>query len=552
MESIPRITPALLAFALGCSAHSGTVTTIGDSDSGTARPDARGPRPDVPPTEDTGTAEEKSDVPTVAPTDLGSPQSFCQRVAPVAPNTGAPRANVFVARTQALRAFPGAEGFGALATGGRGGRVVFVTNTNAEGAGSLQAAMEASGPRYVLFRVGGVIRARIHLRRGDVTIAGQTAPGGVTVQGFHTTEQPFCDQSCPASTRNVENVILRHLRSRPTTMMDDALRLRYVRNVIVDHVSVGNAEDEAMEISYSNTITVQNTLLAETLGAHVQYGGMLINYSNPAANYALDRLSIHHNNWNRLGGRYPELSRESSAAAGSIMELELSNNLLWDQRFYIDLNPSTQSGNENGPAVHYHLNWVGNLSWTRSAYPYGAIFLRDRTGRSGAFFSDDHMHTYPSRSDWQLNHCCADFPSMAPSASRPSWGRTERYPFPPITYTPSSSLREYMVANVGAFPRDPMDTRLMGAVARETIDPTANDRNPANDALRTVAEPGTYPADSDLDGMPDAWECSHELDPTRQDHNGTQLSMAMTGVEGYTNLECYLNELAELRVRFDR
>jgi hypothetical protein len=147
-----------------------------------------------------------------------------------------------------LPAFPGAEGFGAAATGGRGGQVVYVTNTNADGPGSLQWALDQPGRKYVLFKVSGVIDARIHLRGGDATIAGETSPGGITVRGFVTDETPFQDQTVQLPGQFAENWILRHIRIRPGLdgPSDDGLRLRYTRHAIVDHVSIGNATDEAL------------------------------------------------------------------------------------------------------------------------------------------------------------------------------------------------------------------------------------------------------------------------------------------------------------------
>ena len=72
------------------------------------------------------------------------------------------------------------------------------------------------------------------------------------------------------------------------------------RRAIVDHVSIGGATDEAVEISYAQDITVQNTLIAETVGDHADRGGVLVNYSNPAQGYELTRLALHHNVFNRI------------------------------------------------------------------------------------------------------------------------------------------------------------------------------------------------------------------------------------------------------------
>lgn len=119
-----------------------------------------------------------------------------------------------------------------------------------------------------------------------------------------------------------------------------------------------------------------------------------------------------------------------------------------------------------------------------------------------------------------------------------------RHPFPPIAYHSAAALRGYVLANAGAFPRDPMDRRLLGPVAAGTISPTPTDRNPAGDALLPAfggASPAP-PADADSDGMPDAWERARRLNPSRPDHNGRQLSAA-----GYTNLEVYLHELSRQR-----
>ena len=105
---------------------------------------------------------------------------------------------------KALPAFPGAEGFGAMTQGGRGGRVIEVTNLNADGPGSLLAALKAQGPRIVVFRVGGVIQITQDLEINEpfVTVAGQTAPGdGICIRGA-------------ALRVHTHDVVLRYLRVR--------------------------------------------------------------------------------------------------------------------------------------------------------------------------------------------------------------------------------------------------------------------------------------------------------------------------------------------------
>ncbi|MBU6231021.1 MAG: hypothetical protein KGQ93_15285, partial [Cyanobacteria bacterium REEB459] len=449
-------------------------------------------------------------------------------------------------------AFLGAEGFGASATGGRGGQVIYVTTTAASGPGSLQWAIDQPGPKYILFKVSGLIDARIHLRNGDTTIAGHTSPGGITIRGFVTDETPYQDQAVRAPSDFAENWILQHIRIRPglNGPSDDGLRLRYTRNAIVDHVSVGNATDEAVEISYSNNITIQNSILAETLGGHSFYGGMLINYSNPAYGFALDNLSIHHNLFNRIEGRLPEASRESLAAAGSTMNLEISSNLYWDPRFFIALGPNTgqlTDGNGNPYPIYYRLNAVNNYFRTGSSFPYGMWddqILRESSAPSNQLYvQGNRMSLYPTRSDYALFYCCNDYPQVTnpDTTSRLAQNRAVRHAFPTITYTPALDLPTVLPNRVGAWPRDPMDTRLLQPVRENRVDPASPSTNPYGDALLPpyTGSPPPAPTDSDNDGMPDSWEIIKGLNPNLANHNGTNLSTL-----GYTNLEVYLHELA--------
>ncbi len=451
-----------------------------------------------------------------------------------------------------LAAFPGAEGFGATATGGRGGSVVYVTNTNASGVGSLQWAIDQPGSKYILFKVSGLIDTQIHLTNGNVTIAGQSSPGGITVRGFVTDESPYQDQTVRAPDDFAENWILQHLRIRPGVdgRSDDGLRLRYTRNAIVDHVSIGNATDEAVEISYSNNITVQNSILAETLGDHAFYGGVLMNYSNPAHGFGLDNVSLHHNIFNRIEGRLPEGSRESLAAANSTMNIELSNNLYWDPRFFIALGVNTNvvtDGRGNPYPIYWKLNAVNNYFRTGPQFQYGMFDDQIlRVARNQLYVSGNEMSLYPGRSDYELFYCCNDYNSVPVPAGNS--GRAQqllsRHPFPAITYTPTDMLRAVLLNRAGAWPRDPMDIRLLQYIAQDTIPSASPGTNPANDALRPAysGTPPPAPADADGDGMPDVWEIAKGLNPNVANHNANHLSAV-----GYTDLEVYLQELSIAR-----
>lgn len=502
------------------------------------------------------TARENAAAPTATPADRAD--TFSVTIADAFGGTAAIPVTVSLVPVPpvppgTLPAFPGAEGFGSFATGGRGGSVIYVTNTDASGPGSLQWAIDQPGPKYILFKVSGLIDAQIHLTNGDVTIAGQTSPGGITIRGFVTDETPYQDQTVRAPSDFAENWILQQVRIRPGASgpSDDGLRLRYTRNAIVDHVSIGNATDEAVEISYSNNITVQNSILAETLGGHSFYGGVLMNYSNPANGFELNNVSLHHNIFNRIEGRLPEGSRESLAAANSTMNLELSNNLYWDPRFFIALGVSTNvvtDARGNPYPIYWNINAVNNYFKTGTNFQYG-MFDDQILGVAGnqLYVSGNEMSRYPSRSDYELFYCCNDYPSVAQpdGTSRQAQARTSRHPFPAITYTPTDMVRAVLLDTVGAWPRDPMDTRLLQSVAQDTISTAPPNTNPANDAL-LPAYSGAAPAappDTDEDGMPDAWEIAKGLDPNSSNTNATDLS-----VLGYTDLEVYLQELSASRI----
>lgn len=463
-------------------------------------------------------------------------------------------------------AFPDAAGFGAQATGGRGGRVITVTNLNANGPGSLQAALDEQGPRTVVFAVSGLIDTAIHLTRGDVTIAGQTSPGGITLRQLHTTEEPFCDQQveCAATARKADNWILQHVRLRPDGQHDDGLRMRYTRRAIVDHVSIGGATDEAVEISYAQDITVQNSIIAETVGDHADRGGVLINYSNPSQGYELTRLALHNNVFNRIVGRYPEFSRESVGAGNSVMDVELSNNLYWDMGYFVDINNTNISGSDSGQPIYYQLNFAHNYAVARSAAQpepmrYGMVHMATPQGaqpRTTTWFMGNQMNLYPDRSDYGLMHCCNDYPDELRSSTPPAYAVAQRHNFPGMGYASATDLPALGVLRAGAFPRDPMDKRLMQAVRQREIALTPRHINPAGDGSALPwangTQPPAAPQDSDGDGMPDTWERANGLNPQAQDHQGTQLSMPLLGMPGYTNLEVYLHLLSEQRVREGR
>src|SRR5215213_4731159 len=165
-----------------------------------------------------------------------------------------------------LPAFPGAEGAGRLAAGGRGGRVLRVTNREDKGPGSLRAAIEAKGPRTIVFDVGGTIRLKkpLVIRNGQVTVAGQTAPGG----GIAVRDYVFEIAA--------DDVIVRYIRARlgdESRVESDAFTITRGNRIIVDHVSASWSVDETLSAGSPfrtpedvlRDVTVQWSIISESL-----------------------------------------------------------------------------------------------------------------------------------------------------------------------------------------------------------------------------------------------------------------------------------------------
>ena len=445
--------------------------------------------------------------------------------------TSAPPTN----SSSGVTAFPGAEGFGAHATGGRGGTVCRVTTLAHAGAGSLQACFDQSGRRTVVFDIAGVIAGPLEIKHGQLTIAGQTAPGGVTIKGGVVCDNVYDPNDC-------NDVIVRHVRFRGGD--PDSFRIGGAHDVILDHCSFASAEDENIEITRSRNVTVQYSIIAEPRGEHYKWGGVLINYSKDVM--PLDAITIHHSMWSGVAGRLPELSCEENAdgpgtsnCVGHVLSIELANNVLWDVSDPIWFNrcTGTNEGNDCPPSATnfgVHLNLVGNVLARRSAADADQPFLEPAafaSPKSVIYTNDNALFRGPTR---------------AASAIRP--GVAARHAFPPVTYTPSAALPALLARTVGAFPRDAMDTRLASYLGKPIDARPVAWRNEqgleVGDAFARLPATAVAP-DGDHDGIPDSWEASHGLDPAGS--NDGAGSSRLPSCAGYTNLECYLNEIATVR-----
>jgi pectate lyase len=420
----------------------------------------------------------------------------------------------------ALPAFPGAEGFGAVASGGRGGQVLKVTTLAASGAGSLQAALDTAGPRIIVFEVSGVIEGDVHIPHGDVTIAGQTAPGGgITIAGRLLGEYDGA----------VGNIILRFLRIRPVYdgspgEQFDAAQLSRNAPIILDHVSVSWGVDETLDLYEATDVTVQwCTIEASSTSGHPEgmhnYG--LINGPDGR------RISVHHNLFVHHQNRNPAIANGPA---------EVINNVVYDVRHgFVHHNPAS------GP-----FNIVGNVYIQGPEDDLIPFYFDDENGFSApdlSYYLADNYIDDPGDfvgvvdDPWQSPPAHPTFSELlAPVSLRaPSAHVFSGNGYVPVTRQPSSEVVTLVRERAGAFPRDVVTRGLIGDLDNRGGGWGAVVPADLMDGLTPTAPP----TDADDDGIADDWESSHGLDPSDAgDHSAVMDS-------GYTAIEEYANSLAD-------
>jgi MYXO-CTERM domain-containing protein len=422
----------------------------------------------------------------------------------------------------ALPAFPGAEGFGAVATGGRGGNVIKVTTLLPTGPGSLQAALDAPGPRVIVFDVSGVIDGDITIPHGDVTIAGQTAPGGgVTIRG-----RLFGEYDA-----SVSNIILRFVRVRPTydgSAGDqfDSAQFSLNSKLILDHVSIAWGIDETVDLYEADDVTVQWSTIEESgteghpEGEH-NYG--LIN--GPDGH----RIAVHHNLFVHHKNRNPAIANGPA---------EVRNNVAYNVRHgFIHHNPPDGQ-----------FNIIGNVYIKGPDDELFPFFFDDDgagPGPSLAYFLADNFIDDPGvfvgtvENPWAMPFAHPSFEYL----NMPESFRSDKIHdfagaapgFVPVTTQPSSKVYDLVLEKAGAFPRDVVTKRLVDEVKQRGGDWGVDAPGDLMEGL-SVSKP---PPDGDGDGMPDAWETERGLNPG----DGTDHVKVMPS--GYTAIEDYINGLAD-------
>jgi hypothetical protein len=457
-------------------------------------------------------------------------------------------------RIRAL-AFPTAEGYGRFARGGRGGRTIEVTNLEDYDSGkgeaiipgSFRAAVEADGPRTIIFRVSGVI----HLKRPCAvtkpycTIAGQTAPG-----------DGICLADYGAGAYGTHDVIIRYMRFRigdSTQRAMDGAGMGYCDNCIMDHCSISWSSDEGTSSRGAKNITFQRNIVAEALhhGPHYRASDRTKLETHAfAGSISGDIGSYHHNlladctdrNWSLAGGL-----NQSGHYQGY---LDIRNNVVYNW---------TARTTDGGVKA---LNYVNNYykPYPKNHFVKWLLKLDDINpawGTESYYMAGNVMEGFDYENDnWQAFENGPEVEKQV---------RVDRELYPSYVATqPAREAYTNVLANVGAnFPKpDVVDLHVIKDVRDGTAEfigtrgPTYGDRPSPNipgfidtqtddkSALGSENFPWpdyeTYnvPVDSDHDGIPDDWEKAHGLNP----NDPSDANKDLNG-DGYTNLEKYLNSL---------
>jgi pectate lyase len=422
----------------------------------------------------------------------------------------------------ALPAFPGAQGYGSSTPGGRGGRVIEVTNLNADGPGSFREACEAEGPRIIVFRIGGTIRLTKDLVVSEpyATIAAQTAPGdGICVRGVTFVVA-------------ANDVIVRGLRVRtgddpegPYPEARDGLCIgRYgvegISNVIVDHCSVSWAIDENMSTTPpAHDVTVQWCINSEALWESIHPKG-----SHSKGFLVFDRsrnVTVHHSLFAHNNTRNPLLKGGTTS--------EVINNLVynWGTQGIALTDPENTGPYKSNIIGNYFI--PGDQLWCPAE-----IILEDAKDGSSVYIKGN---IGPKRPDDSMDElACVHF---ARDSYRDFYVTAPAIEPSGVTVQPAAVARNLILANAGAVTprRDAADERVVQSILNRTgelID-WAGDVGGWPELKN-----GPAPADSDHDGMPDEWETAHGLDPN-DPSDGPRAAPS-----GYTWVEEYINSLIRM------
>lgn len=448
-------------------------------------------------------------------------------------------------------AFPGAEGGGMYTTGGRGGKVIHVTTLADSGTGSLRAALNESGPRTIVFDVAGLIdlESQLDIARGDVTIAGQTAPGdGICIKGFATQVK-------------TDNVIIRFVRFRmgdEKNQESDAIWGRYNRNIILDHCSMSWSVDECSSFYANINFTMQWCILTESLcnslhgkGSH-GYGGI---WGGKNASYHHNLLANHKSRNPRFD--HPEIyDKYLESHRGNV---DYRNNAVYNWG-----DNSTYGGEgawfnmvgnyyKPGPASKdrkYFLDANGIYTSSNTNYGYPLLYLSGNVHEKHDDISVDNSHGI-----YWHDHKTNTPPdaSRLLSSVQPLSGPSSQAVYT-TTHTAADAFARICDRAGASLSRDAVDERACRDAKSGSATFTDGGNGSKNGLIDSQTAVGGWPAysadsselaavkDSDGDGMPDWFEDQFGLNKSdASDGNAKTLDSYFR----YTNLEMYLHYLVK-------
>ena len=425
-------------------------------------------------------------------------------------------------------AFPGAEGYGRFAKGGRGGDVYIVTNLNDDGPGSLRYGIEnMNGPRTIVFSVSGTIELKdsMKIKDSNLTIAGQTAPG-----------DGICLKDYGLKLEDVNNIIMRYIRLRigdqnkGTSSGADCITSSNISDVIFDHISAGWGIDAIHDNRGGGHFTLQWSIYGETLHDSIHYEKMphskLGSFRGTTKN-----ISLHHNLLHSTHNRHPSMGGSDLTPPDVIIDFR--NNLIYNAGGTTNLGSGQRNviNNyyKNGPDTD-----TGDLPMRIKAKPGKGP---EPTGfTSGNFFTWNQGWTDDNYSAIQY----VQDGDKYLSTSQEAWelpGELVHGCDKPATDTAKVAYSKVLKYAGASKSRDACDQRIISEVKKGTGNiPDSQDEVGGWPSLNSFSAL----ADRDKDGMADEWETAKRLNPNDAgDRNEDRDS------DGFTNLEEYINSLTQ-------
>ena len=442
-----------------------------------------------------------------------------------------------VSAQEKVISFPGAEGFGRYTSGGRGGQVLFVTKTTDDGSeGTLRFALNQKGPRYIVFKTAGTIylESPLKITEGNVTIAGQTAPGdGITIANYETFVA-------------ANNVIIRYLRFRMGDQKNfegDALGARFIKDLIVDHCSMSWSTDETVSIYVNENTTMQWCVIAESLrnsahqkGAH-GYGGIA------GGKFA----TFHHNIYAHHDSRNPRLGEYAGSKFALTDLTDFRNNVIYNwghnniyggEAMNVNIvNNYYKPGPASIPRKRIVAISLNEKPGTEVYNIWGKYFVKGNIVEGSPEITDDNWTEGVFNQMRPKNNPVTEEDKKAIRIDKPHDIQNNV-----VTDSPKIAYEKILKIGGASLVRDAVDQHVLKDVkiGGFTYNGSKGSSNGIIDSQNDVGgfpdlKQGKVLLDSDNDGMPDEWEIKNKLDPKKANANGRDLDKEYDNIEVYTH-----------------